>query len=146
MFAFQISSPSLVIARWQRQSVHNTYKWGLLATAACYVPLLYMTTYHKSLLFVNKNVSSHSVPMWCQIAGSWEQTLRTSLTSILITSFLKNSRCLSLHSRGLPVPAPTTFGPMCCRKVELIHTQGNIRKMFVDVYFINSSLFHNNHM
>lgn len=122
MFAFQISSPSLVIARWQRQSVHNTYKWGLLATAVCYVSLLYMTIYHKSLLFVNKNVSLHYTPVLSQIAHSWEQTLQTSLMSTLITSFLKNSRCFCVHSRGLLrclVPELTVFRPNSCSKVNI---------------------------
>lgn len=147
MFAFQISSPSLVIARWQRQSVHNTYKWGLLATAVCYVLLLYMTIYHKSLLFVNKNVSLHYTAVLTQIAHSWEQTLQTSLTSTLITSFLKNSRCFSVHSWGLLrclVPELTALRANSCCKININsgqHQKSNQIHVYrcVDQHLINNT-------
>lgn len=75
--------------------------------------LLHMSVRHKSLLFVNKSVSLHFILMLSQICGSREQTFQASLTSTLITLFLKNTRCLSLYSGGLVLPALTAFGPMC---------------------------------
>lgn len=60
--------------------MHNTYKWGLWATAACNVPLLYMSVHHKSQLFVNnENIPLLLVPMLSQIAGSWVQTFTDQL-------------------------------------------------------------------
>lgn len=40
---------------------------------------------------------------------------------------------MSVHSRGLAVPALTALGPMGCRKEEEIYTGVDIRKMLVDV-------------
>lgn len=78
MFAFQIVSPSLIIARWQSQSVHNSYKLGLLATAAYSTAPQVYTTSHCYLLIKMRLHTDVEPDLWL---------LRTNFTDQLDFNF-----------------------------------------------------------